>query len=83
MCGVVGISTRDENFVNTAIKQFRHRGPDGAGKYIDASVSLGHTLLAISSHPKLGKRPYKTARGNILVYIGEIFNYDDSRDAGV
>lgn len=77
MCGVVGISTRDEKFIDTALKQLRHRGPDGAGKYIDASISLGHTLLAITSDPKLGQQPYKTARGNILVYNGEIFNYDD------
>ena len=77
MCGVVGISTRDEDFIDTALKQLRHRGPDCAGKYIDSSISLGHTLLAITSDPKLGQQPYKTARGNILVYNGEIFNYDD------
>ena len=77
MCGVVGISSRDETYIDTALSKIRHRGPDGAGKYIGASVSLGHCLLAITSAPKDGNQPYKTPRNNILVYNGEIFNYDD------
>ena len=77
MCGVVGITSRDETYIDQALKSLRHRGPDGAGKYISNSVSLGHCLLAITSAPKEGKQPYTTPRKNILVYNGEIFNYDD------
>ena len=77
MCGVVGISSRDETYIDKALSSIKHRGPDGAGKYIGATVSLGHCLLAITSAPKEGNQPYKTPRNNILVYNGEIFNYDD------
>ena len=77
MCGVVGITDRDETYIDQALKSIQHRGPDGAGKYINNSVSLGHCLLAITSAPKEGNQPYTTPRKNILVYNGEIFNYDD------
>lgn len=77
MCGVVGITSRDETYIDQALKSIQHRGPDGAGKYINNSVSFGHCLLAITSAPKEGNQPYTTPHNNILVYNGEIFNYDD------
>ena len=75
MCGIVGITSNDDNFVSEYLKIIKHRGPDGQGIWSDGNVTLGHNLLAITDKPYLSKQPYITPKGNILIYNGEIFNY--------
>ena len=43
--------------------------------YMDDYITLGHNLLSITDVPSLGIQPWKTPKGNMLLYNGEIFNY--------
>ncbi len=75
MCGIYGITAKDPEFVQNFINVCRHRGPDGERLWWDDKVTLGHNLLSIMANPDLSRQPWKTPKGNILVYNGEIFNY--------
>ena len=75
MCGIYGITARDPEFINQYINKCKHRGPDGEGIWGDDTVTLGHNLLSIMADPSVSKQPWRTPKGNILVYNGEIFNY--------
>ena len=75
MCGIYGITARDPEFINQYIDKCKHRGPDGQDVWYDDSVTLGHNLLSIMADPNVSKQPWRTPKGNILTYNGEIFNY--------
>ena len=77
MCGIYGITKNDTKFIHRFIEKCTHRGPDGSDVWHDEDVTLGHNLLAITSEPSQGKQPWKTPKGNVLVYNGEIFNYQE------
>ena len=77
MCGIYGITKRDREFVEKYIKICEHRGPDGHDIWNDDHVTLGHNLLSITDQPAVSHQPWRTDRGNILIYNGEIFNYFD------
>jgi len=77
MCGIYGITKNDTPFIQHYIEKCTHRGPDGSDIWHDEDVTLGHNLLAITSEPSQGRQPWKTPKGNILVYNGEIFNYQE------
>jgi asparagine synthase (glutamine-hydrolysing) len=77
MCGVYGITTKDVEFIKKYMEKCHHRGPDGNGVWNDDSVTLGHNLLSITDQPTASQQPWRTERGNILIYNGEIFNYFD------
>jgi len=75
MCGIYGITVRDPEFINQYIDKCKHRGPDGQSVWHDDTVTLGHNLLSIMADPSVSKQPWRTPKGNILTYNGEIFNY--------
>ena len=77
MCGIYGITDHDPEFIHRYIQICKHRGPDGEKVWWDPDhkVTLGHNLLSIMANPKLSIQPWKTPKGNTLVYNGEIFNY--------
>ena len=75
MCGIYGITAKDPEFIQNFLKVCKHRGPDGQRVWWDDTVTLGHNLLSIMANPDLSRQPWKTPKGNILVYNGEIFNY--------
>ena len=77
MCGIYGITKRDRDFIEKYIKICEHRGPDGQDIWNDDYVTLGHNLLSITDQPTVSHQPWRTERGNILIYNGEIFNYFD------
>jgi len=77
MCGIYGITKRDREFVEKYIKICEHRGPDGKDIWNDDNITLGHNLLSITDQPGSSQQPWRTERGNILIYNGEIFNYFD------
>lgn len=79
MCGIYGITAHDPQFVQQYINTCSHRGPDGYKVWWDPEhqMTLGHNLLSIMADPQLSTQPWKTPKGNTLVYNGEIFNYEE------
>ncbi len=77
MCGIYGITEKNKKTILDIIKKCSHRGPDGQDTFISDELTLGHNLLAITSKPNEGKQPWFSERKNILIYNGEIFNYND------
>jgi asparagine synthase (glutamine-hydrolysing) len=77
MCGIYGITQKNEQFIQNYINQCSHRGPDGQGIWSNDKITLGHNLLSITDQPSNSKQPWITPQGNILIYNGEIFNYPD------
>ena len=77
MCGIYGITEKNESLIKNIIKKCSHRGPDGFDIYSTDRLTLGHNLLSITSKPKEGKQPWVSERKNVLIYNGEIFNYND------
>ena len=77
MCGIYGITDNDPEFIKKYIEICKHRGPDGSDIWTSDHVTLGHNLLSIMAEPNQSRQPWKTPKGNILVYNGEIFNYNE------
>ena len=75
MCGIYGITEKNKKWVKSYIDKCDYRGPDMNQIYMDDHITLGHNLLSITDVPSLGIQPWKTPKGNMLVYNGEIFNY--------
>ena len=80
MCGIYGITAKDEAFIQNYFTTCSHRGQDGQDIWSDNSVTLGHNLLAITETNTRSQQPWKTPQGNILIYNGEIFNYFELLD---
>ncbi len=83
MCGLTGIVNFDGQpvarpvieYMNAAIA---HRGPDGAGVYLDGPVGLGHRRLSIIDLSDAGHQPMATADGRfVLSYNGEVYNFPE------
>lgn len=77
MCGIIGTV----GYVPTAaarasaLAAIAHRGPDGAGDYIECDLWLGHTLLAITAPPDAARQPMTSSCGKVRVLLnGEVFN---------
>src|SRR5437016_3644326 len=86
MCGLTGIlaPARDssaevlEAQVTRMADSLRHRGPDDAGRWVDAAagVALGHRRLSIIDLSEHGHQPMLSASGRyVLTYNGEIYNF--------
>lgn len=83
MCGIAGLTWQGgedrEALLLQSIGQLKHRGPDDAAIYVDDFVGLTHSRLAIVDVGG-GRQPFVVSgRDEILVYNGEIFNYDELR----
>ena len=77
MCGIYGITKKDIDLIQKYINTCSYRGPDGSDVWADDHITLGHNLLAITSEPSQGCQPWITNKGNVLIYNGEIFNYQE------
>jgi asparagine synthase (glutamine-hydrolysing) len=87
MCGFAGIyeyGLATGGVTADVVRRMRdtliHRGPDGEGLFVsqDARVGLGHRRLAIVDIAG-GAQPMLGARGECLVFNGEIYNYPQLR----
>jgi asparagine synthase (glutamine-hydrolysing) len=85
VCGIAGIVAVDgsaapaEENLRRMLSMVRHRGPDGAGFYLDRSAALGHARLAIVD-PLGGLQPIANEDGTIWVACnGEVFNHRELR----
>jgi asparagine synthase (glutamine-hydrolysing) len=85
MCGIAGIWHRSGQAVDAALLErmgeiLRHRGPDGAGVWLDGEVGLANRRLAIVDPSPAGNQPLGLPeRGLWLTYNGEIHNYVELR----
>ena len=89
MCGISGIYSLSKekipnldlklNFFNKTLK---HRGPDFSDIWVHESraLGLGHTRLSIIDLSQNANQPMKSRNGNVIVFNGEIYNFDDLKD---
>ena len=82
MCGICGVISTDGD-LNPAVRgaiqpmtrTLRHRGPDGAGCFTDATAALGHARLAIIDRSGGGQPMPNEDRTCWVVFNGEIYNH--------
>ncbi|MCU0624976.1 MAG: asparagine synthase (glutamine-hydrolyzing) [Gemmatimonadaceae bacterium] len=90
MCGITGFlaparDTSAEALHATVLRMalaIAHRGPDGAGAWVDAEagVALGHRRLAILDLSVEGHQPMASASGRWwIAFNGEIYNFAEVR----
>ncbi|MCA0446044.1 MAG: asparagine synthase (glutamine-hydrolyzing) [Bacteroidetes bacterium] len=74
MCGILFGSSLTGT--GEALKDLKHRGPDGTSSFLSGSFFFGHTRLAIIDPDPRSAQPMISASGNSLViFNGEIYNY--------
>lgn len=84
MCGICGVALPtgsgrrlDAALVERMRDTMVHRGPDGAGLFLDHGVGLGHRRLSIVDVDH-GAQPMASESGTLQVaYNGEIFNHPE------
>jgi len=78
VCGIVGFTApkADAREILDAMNAaLDHRGPDGKGTFIDRTIALGHTRLAIIDLVGGVQPRVDEATGDALVFNGEIYGY--------
>ncbi|MDE5859450.1 MAG: asparagine synthase (glutamine-hydrolyzing), partial [Oscillospiraceae bacterium] len=84
MCGFVGFTNtqNDSNkIIGTMMEKIRHRGPDSGGSHVDGDIALGFRRLSIIDITSSGDQPmYNEDRTKILLFNGEIYNYQSIRE---
>ncbi|HYG36030.1 MAG TPA: asparagine synthetase B, partial [Clostridia bacterium] len=85
MCGICGIfdlagNPIDRETLARMSEVIQHRGPDGAGEYVDGEVGLGHRRLSIIDVGG-GSQPIGNEDGKVqIVFNGEIYNFVELRE---
>ncbi len=80
MCGICGIFDRsskpvDQPLLERMMAAIAHRGPDGAGMYVNGGIGLGHRRLSIIDLQG-GSQPIANEDGTLwVIFNGEIYNY--------
>ena len=64
-------------------KLLAHRGPDGAGHWVDDGQGIGfaHRRLSVIDLSDSGNQPMHGANGNVIIHNGEVYNYLELREA--
>lgn len=83
MCAIAGVIGMiiDHEISDQMINTMKRRGPDGQGLYIQDSVMLLHTRLAIID-PVGGTQPMRVQLGRevyMITYNGELYNTEEIR----
>lgn len=83
MCGIGGLYLNSGEASESALaaisQRLAHRGPDGAGHWLEGRIGLAHVRLAIIDLAG-GQQPLTNEDGNlVLVANGEIYNYIELR----
>ena len=64
-----------------ATERLAHRGPDGAGVFLEGGIGLGFRRLAIFDLADTGSQPMESADGRyIIVFNGAIYNFPELRE---
>ena len=86
MCGFAGIvhfdprQPVDVDRLRRMRDVLSHRGPDGAGLFIDGPVGLAHRRLAIVDVSSAGEQPMTNEDGSVwIAFNGEIYNHASLR----
>jgi asparagine synthase (glutamine-hydrolysing) len=86
MCGIFAIMNPPERKIDlhscrVAVDLQKHRGPDASGEWISEprEVYLGHRRLSIIDPSTAGSQPMIGNAGNVLIYNGEIYNFNSIR----
>ncbi|WP_301102375.1 asparagine synthase (glutamine-hydrolyzing) [Propionivibrio sp.] len=88
MCGIGGIVLQpgvEQNvrrLLEHVIQIQQHRGPDGNGIWLNEAATVGfcHNRLAILDLSPAGAQPMRSSDGRfVVVYNGEIYNYQELR----
>ncbi|MDD3976371.1 MAG: asparagine synthase (glutamine-hydrolyzing) [Candidatus ainarchaeum sp.] len=74
MCGINGITFRDEKIIKLMNNTLKHRGPDALEYRLFPKLSLGHARLSIIDLTSAGNQPM-IKFGYTIVFNGEIYNY--------
>lgn len=89
MCRILGVasphslSVSDLSCFENASRTLRHGGPDDSGTYVSPrqQVAFGHRRLSIIDLSPLGHQPMISTDGQlVLVFNGEIYNYQQIKD---
>lgn len=87
MCGITGIIARTDrgrqrlSKIQQSVRSLEKRGPDDEGVYSNHHVALGHRRLSIIDTSEAGHQPQWDPTGRwVIVFNGEIFNYQELRD---
>jgi asparagine synthase (glutamine-hydrolysing) len=85
MCGINGIvslratpppTPERERLIDLMNDAIAHRGPDGAGVFVQDAVAFGHRRLSILDLSEFGTQPMFNEDGTVVVvFNGEIYNY--------
>ncbi len=86
MCGIVALISPAvpirRDLLDALRDRLRHRGPDNASSWLDASgrVGLGHRRLSIIDMSHAADQPMASSDGRYrIVFNGEIYNYIELR----
>jgi asparagine synthase (glutamine-hydrolysing) len=86
MCAIVGLidhsrtAPERDGIVRRMMSTVVHRGPDGSGVFVDATVALGHCRLSILDLSPSGAQPMSLGDGApVVTFNGEIYNFADLR----
>lgn len=80
MCGINGLVFAKKEEIELMNMTLGHRGPDGEGVFINKDIGLGSRRLSIIDLSKNGDQPiYSRDRRYVIVYNGEIYNYQAIR----
>ena len=85
MCGIAGFINLDGMQAEMKIaeemsKAIKHRGPDGAGIYLEENMAFAHHRLAIIDLTESANQPMCSEdKRYALIYNGEIYNFRELR----
>lgn len=75
MCGIFAASGPTA-YVHSVIDAMRYRGPDEQRVVSTAGFALGFARLAImDTHAPEASQPYRSKRGRVIAFNGELYNY--------
>jgi len=85
MCGICGWvdwnGSVEIGAVEKMVDALVHRGPDSSGSWLDPSgtACFGHRRLAVIDPSPESGQPFRSARGDVLVFNGEIYDFSSVR----
>jgi asparagine synthase (glutamine-hydrolysing) len=85
MCGIVGFIDADAHpeqqraWIDSMTASLAHRGPDGAGTWIEGTTALGHRRLSVIDLETGAQPMMDWDERAVVVFNGEIYNFAEVR----